>query len=102
MVKHHSDYTRPLFITWLCNSCHGKIHGKGLSVTVEGIDYSDTKSNPDKAIRLDPDNEELLNAVKARCPWGVSLCRLGNQAIRAGASELKRSFNPKSKTKNTK
>jgi len=51
-----------------------------------------------RQVRLDPDNEELLNAVKARCPWGVSLCRLANQAIRAGAAELKRSFNPKSST----
>jgi len=52
-----------------------------------------------RQIRIDPDNEELLNAVKARCPWDVSLCRLANQAIRAGAAELKRSFNPKSTTK---
>lgn len=48
-----------------------------------------------KAVRLDPENEKLLNAVKAGCPWGVSLCRLSNEAIKAGAEELRRNFNPK-------
>jgi hypothetical protein len=48
-----------------------------------------------KAVRLDPENKKLLNAVKAGCPWGVSICRLANQAIKAGAKELRRDFNPK-------
>ncbi len=27
---HHPNYTNPFRIIWLCNSCHKKIHGKGL------------------------------------------------------------------------
>lgn len=26
LVKHHSDYSKPLVITWLCNPCHGIYH----------------------------------------------------------------------------
>lgn len=26
---HHSDYTQPLLVTWLCSSCHRKQHATG-------------------------------------------------------------------------
>lgn len=28
VVAHHSDYSKPLEITWVCSSCHKKLHYK--------------------------------------------------------------------------
>jgi hypothetical protein len=28
MIAHHPDYTDPLTVEWLCNSCHLKEHRK--------------------------------------------------------------------------
>lgn len=97
MIKHHSDYDRPLFITWLCRSCHAKIHGEGLSVTVEGIDYSDTQSNPQKQVRLEQDIYNALVSIQKNCDWPVALGVLANYAARHGMIKTRNTFNPKSK-----
>jgi ribosomal protein S27AE len=26
-VAHHEDYSRPLYVDWLCGSCHRRAHG---------------------------------------------------------------------------
>jgi ribosomal protein S27AE len=26
VIAHHADYTQPLLVTWLCRSCHGRLH----------------------------------------------------------------------------
>ena len=31
---HHTDYSRPLFIWWLCHSCHEMVHGKEARIGV--------------------------------------------------------------------
>jgi hypothetical protein len=28
LQRHHTDYSRPLYVIWLCTSCHGKVHRK--------------------------------------------------------------------------
>lgn len=28
---HHSDYTKPFKIIWLCNSCHAQLHSVGMT-----------------------------------------------------------------------
>jgi hypothetical protein len=27
-IAHHSDYSKPLDIEWLCNSCHERLHAE--------------------------------------------------------------------------
>jgi len=38
LQAHHSDYSRPLDVFWLCASCHGKLH------TINGDFLKDSKS----------------------------------------------------------
>ena len=28
LQKHHPDYSKPLYVQWLCTTCHGKAHWK--------------------------------------------------------------------------
>lgn len=35
IVAHHPDYTKPLDVTWLCQSCHMLLHNQPVKVAVE-------------------------------------------------------------------
>ena len=35
-LAHHSDYTKPLEITWLCDSCHVLLHAKQKASRING------------------------------------------------------------------
>lgn len=80
---HHRDYARPLWILWLCPSCHANEHA-GRPAAKEPIDYSVSDCTKVTKFQLTKKNSKDLNNLKRILGLPMSKTDFANLAIEQG------------------
>lgn len=70
---HHTDYSQPLRVVWLCRRCHLREHNR-LRRAGTPLNNPHRPGGTPKLIRLDPAILEKLQQVNAKLPMSENAC----------------------------